>query len=242
MAGQSKGVGRAGRGAGRGGEFFWWKAVKHGKRQITMLDVQNSARVLGFDECFFKNNTDERNIIQRYKNVLGNSANVEEFKRKWKEILIKQDVPRRLSRPAARASSPPAPSPPAPSPATMRQKLEQENELALVEREQFVLMGQREVKTKLAKLEELLDRTKIAEHEFERSALERSKMAAPKIVLGIKEGAVVHPDDVQLDIPFREDRKNPAVRGEKLEASDVVDAEPASAPPVADCNCGCRCS
>ena len=236
MAGQSKGVGRA----GRGGEFFWWKAVKHGKRQITMLDVQNSARVLGFDECFFKNNTDERNIIQRYKNVLGNSANVEEFKRKWKEILIKQDVPRRLSRPAARASSPPAPSPPAPS-ATMRQKL-QEQGLTLAEREQFVRMEELAVKEKFAELEKVLARAKIAEHELE------SKMEAPKIVM--KEGAEnrnAYMVDVQPDIPLmiREER-NPAVL--KLGASDppnhnpyAVDAEPALTPPVAGCTCGCRC-
>ena len=237
MAGQSKGVGRA----GRGGEFFWWKAVKHGKRQITMLDVQNSARVLGFDESFFKNNTDERNIIQRYKNVLGNSANVEEFKRKWKEILIKQDVPRRLSRPAARASSPPAPSPPAPS-ATMRQKL-QEQGLTLAEREQFVRMEELAVKEKFAELEKVLERAKIAEHELE------SKKAAPKIVM--KEGAEnrnAYMVDVQPDIPLmiREER-NPAVL--KLGASDppnhnpyAVDvAEPALTPPVAGCTCGCRC-
>ena len=223
MAGQSKGVGRA----GHGSEFFWWKAVKHGKRPITMLDVQNTARVLGFDESYFKNNNEEKNIIQKYKGVLENSSNVEEFKRKWRAILKRENVPQRLS--AARASSQPAPTP-----ATLQQEKLQELELVLAEREQFLRMDEREMKKKLAELEDHLDRAKMVEHELESS----------KIVIGIKEGAEnrnADMVDVQPDIPFmiREER-NPAVL--KLEASDlqslnhnpyVVDAKPASTPPVA---------
>lgn len=247
MGKQSNGVGRA----GHGSEFYWWKAVKHGRR-ITAVDLQNTAQRLGFDGSIFVDNAEEKNIIQKYKGCIESSANVEEFKKKWRAILIAQSVPRRFPY----GGVPPAPSPPAPSPATMRQKLEQkqppapspammrqkleqklEQELELAEREQFVRMEEREVKSKLAELEDLLD---------------KAKMAAPKIVLGTKEGAencIANMVDVQPDIPFmiREER-NPAVL--KLEASDppspnhnpsVVDAEPASAPPVADCNCGCRC-
>ena len=261
MGRQRKGVARA----GHGREEKWWVSVH--ERQVTKRDLQETSHRSGY----YLNDTDAERLIQCYLGVMETCDDVEVFKKKWAAklkqkgfadqrgcastfcsgLLAKKTAPRfaRIGGPAApQAARLPSKSYSSVSAANEKQQeriivaFEQEQERAfrLEDREQVVKMQEQDLQNKRVQLEKLLIATAKAEHE------------RPKIVLGIKEGAVVQPDDVQPDIPFmlREERKNPAVRGEKLEASDpqspnhnpyVVDAEPASTPPDAGCNCNCRC-
>ena len=219
----------------RSSEASWWDAKKEKKHKVTEADVINSSSRIGY----FINNEDAKGLIQCYLGVLNDSENVEEFKKKWKAMLPKKGITARTAPRYARIGGSAA-SQAALSPSAIEQQEEQA--LRLEERERVVLMREQDVHKKDVELEKVLN-----------EATAKAELERREAVVGNQEDAPPNPNpymvDAKPDMPLMiGEERNPAVlerEASRLQAPNhdpyVVDAKPASTPPVASCNCGCRC-